>query len=66
MPRKWARSPRTSSRNKDGEVETVYYDKVNAILLNAVKVIREKQALSDIVRDLQSSLDAFEDRAKLG
>ncbi len=44
----------------------MYYDKVNAILLNAVKVIREKQALSDIVRDLQSSLDAFEDRAKLG
>jgi hypothetical protein len=51
--------------NKDGEVETVYYDKVNAMLLNHVqKLTQEKDALADTVRRLESRLAGLESKAK--
>jgi hypothetical protein len=58
-------APELVARNKDGEIETVYYDKVNAMLLNHVqRLTREKDALADVVRDLESRLAALEDKAK--
>jgi hypothetical protein len=58
-------APDLVARNMDGEIETVYYDKVNAMLLNHVqKLTREKDALADSVRSLESRLAALEDKAK--
>jgi hypothetical protein len=58
-------APDLVARNKDGEVETVYYDKVNAMLLNHVqKLTREKDALAEIVRRLESRLVDLENKAK--
>jgi hypothetical protein len=53
------------AHNKDGEIETVHYDKVNAMLLNEVqRLTREKDALADTVRGLETRLAALEDKAK--
>jgi hypothetical protein len=53
------------ARNRDGEIETVYYDKVNAMLLNHVqKLTREKDALAGTVRALGSRLAALEEKPK--
>jgi hypothetical protein len=58
-------APDLVARNNDGEIETVYYDKVNAMLLNHVqKLTREKDALADTVRSLESRLAALEEKAK--
>jgi hypothetical protein len=58
-------APDLVARNKDGEIETVYYDKINAMLLNHVqKLTREKDALADTVRALESRLAALEDKAR--
>ncbi len=50
-------APDLVARNKDGEIKTVYYDKVYAMLLNAVqKLTREKDSPADAVRKLESRL----------
>jgi hypothetical protein len=47
-------APELVARDKDGEIETVYYDKVNAMLLNEVqKLHRENRALESRVAELE-------------
>ena len=58
-------APELVARDKDGEIQTVYYDKVNAMLLNHVQELtREKEALTDAFRSLESRLATLEDKAK--
>ena len=37
-------APDLVARNKDGEIETVYYDKVNAMLFNEVQKLHRRLA----------------------
>jgi hypothetical protein len=47
-------APELVARDKDGRVETVYYDKVNAMLLNEVqKLHRENRALESRLEELE-------------
>ena len=58
-------APDLVAHNKDGQVETVYYDKVNAMLLNHVqKLSREKEVLADTVRRLESRVTDLESQTK--
>jgi hypothetical protein len=58
-------APDLVARNKDGEIETVYYDKVNAMLLNEVqKLNREKQEQRQINQRLESRLAELESRIR--
>jgi hypothetical protein len=48
-------APELVARDKDGQIETVYYDKVNAMLLNEVqKLHRENRALESRLAELES------------
>jgi hypothetical protein len=48
-------APDLVARNKDGEIETVYYDKVNAMLLNQVQMLTRKiQQLESRLVDLDA------------
>jgi len=50
-------SPDLVARNKDGEIETVYYDKVNAMLLKQV------QTQERLIEKLEARVSALENRA---
>jgi hypothetical protein len=50
-------APDLVARNRDGEIETVYYDKVNAMLLNEVqKLHRENQKLESRLAEIEGRL----------
>jgi translation initiation factor IF-2 len=51
-------APDLVARNKAGEIETVYYDKVNAMLLNQV------QTQQRVIQKLESRLAELESRVK--
>jgi hypothetical protein len=65
-------APDLVARNQDGEIETVYYDKVNAMLLNQVqtqqRVIESQRAQLQSQKEQFSRLEArlaeIENRAK--
>jgi hypothetical protein len=65
-------APELVARNKDGEIETVFYDKVNAMLLNEVQKQHrlfasqksELQTQQQLIRELESRLAEVESRAK--
>ena len=50
-------------RNRDGKIETVFYDKVNAMLLNQVQTEQRLiESLKDQVRWLEDRLTKIESR----
>ena len=54
-------APELVVHKQGGEIETVYYDKVNAMLLNEVqKLHRENAALAETLRKLESRLAGLE------
>jgi hypothetical protein len=65
-------APELVARKADGEVETVFYDKVNAMLLNQVQTQQRQieaqrtqlQAQSQEINDLSSRLAELESRVK--
>lgn len=69
-------APELAARNRDGQIETVFYDKVNAMLLNQVQMQQrqieeqraqlqsQRQELSDVIRRLESRLAELENRSK--
>jgi hypothetical protein len=58
-------APELVARNKDGKIETVFYDKVNAMLLNQVQTLqRLADAQNEAIRRLESRLAELENRAK--
>ena len=57
-------APELVVHKQSGEIETVYYDKVNAMLLNEVqKLHRENAALAETLRKLESRLAGLEQSA---
>jgi hypothetical protein len=58
-------APELVARDKDGRIETVFYDKVNAMLLNQVQTLqRLVDAQNEAIRRLESRLVELENRAK--
>jgi hypothetical protein len=69
-------APDLVARNRDGQIETVFYDKVNALLLNQVqtqqRLIESQQQqlesqrleLTGLIRRLESRLAELDTRAK--
>ena len=58
-------APDLAARKPNGEIETVYYDKVNAMLLNEVqKLHRENEALVGTLRRLEKRLASIEGGAR--
>ena len=56
-------APELVGHSNDGKIETVYYDKVNAMLLNEVqKQHRLIESLSDAIRQLESRLAELDKR----
>jgi hypothetical protein len=54
-------APELVAHKAGGEIETVFYDKVNAMLLNEVqKLHRENAALAETLRKLESRLAGLE------
>ena len=58
-------APELVARGKNGEIETVFYDKVNAMLLNEVqKLHRETETQNDSIGKLESRIADLENRLK--
>ena len=56
-------APELTTRKPDGEIETVYYDKVNAMLLNEVqKQHRVIESQQELVRSQQETIRNLEER----
>jgi hypothetical protein len=62
-------APGLVGRNKDGEIETVYYDKVYAMMLNQVQtqqrlIESQKRELAQQKKEFESRLAELESRVK--
>jgi len=58
-------APELAARNNDGKIETVFYDKVNAMLLNQVQTQQRMiEEQNEAIRRLESRLAELESRAR--
>jgi hypothetical protein len=65
-------APELVARNNDGQIETVFYDKVNSILLNEVqkqhgqiqRLEERLQSQEELIRQLEFRLTQLEQQAK--
>ena len=58
-------APEMVGHDKDGQIDSVYYEKVNAMLLNEVqKQYRLIEGQAEMIRQLESRLDTLERQQK--